>query len=124
MDGVKLITSAILGLDLETVFIGGKVYTIHPPTIRTLAGVINCMDESKGESIKDVILKMDLIGSCKALSWFIQGNESLYEAFLDCPVSEVQEGVIKGFSLIDPKNFIALSALQRNVRSLIAKPRS
>lgn len=109
---------------MEVVFIGGKVYTIHPPTIRTLAGVIHLMRESTGESIKDIIFNMDLEGCCKALSWFIQGNEGLKDTFMDCPVSEVQEGLIKGFTLLDPKNFITLSALQRNVRSLIAKPRS
>ena len=124
MDGARMIASSILGLDMETVFVGGKVYVIHPPTIRTLAGVTHCMSEVKGDTIKDLIMNLDCEGSCKALSWFIKGDESLWETFMDCPLSEVLDGVVKGFSLIDPQNFIRLSALQRNVRSLIAKPRS
>lgn len=124
MDGVNLITSSILGLDMETLFIGEKVYTIHPPTVRTLAGVIHSLKQVEGETIKEIIMGADLEGLCKALSWFTAGNESLSETFMDCPLKQVQEGVIKGFSLIDPQNFIKLSALQRNVRSLIAKPRS
>lgn len=67
---------------------------------------------------------MDMEGACKALSWLIQGDEGLYETFLDCPASEIAEAVSKGLSLIDPQNFIKLSALQKNVRSLIAKPKS
>ena len=123
MDGVKLVSSAILGIDQESVFINGKVYHIHPPTIRTLVGAISCMKESKGDSLKDIILNMDLEGACKSLSWFINRDESLYETFLDCPVYEIQDALIKAFSLIDPQNFIRLSALQRNVRRLIARPR-
>lgn len=123
MDGVKLVSSAILGIDQESVFINGKVYHIHPPTIRRFVGAVGAMKESKGESLKDIILNLDMDGACKALSWFIEGNESLYETFLDARVDEVQDALIRAFSLIDPKNFIKLSALQRNVRSLIAKPK-
>ena len=123
MDGVKLVSSAILGIDQESVFINGKVYHIYPPTIRRFVGAIASMGETKGDTIKDVIFNTDMDGACKALSWFIEGNDSLYETFLDAPVSEVQSGLITAFSLIDPQNFIRLSALQRNVRRLIAKPR-
>lgn len=123
MDGVKLVSSAILGIDQESVFVNGKVYQIYPPTIRRFVGAVASMKESNGESIKDLILNMDMEGACKALSWFIQGDESLAESFKDAKVSEVQEGLLTAFSLIDPQNFIKLSALQRNVRSLIAKPR-
>ena len=123
MDGVKLVSSAILGIDQESVFINGKVYHIHPPTIRRFVGAVSSMKESKGNSIKEIIFGLDMDGACKALSWFIEGNESLYETFLDARIDEVQEGLIKAFSLIDPQNFIRLSALQRNVRSLIAKPK-
>ena len=123
MDGVKLVSSAILGIDQESVFVNGKVYQIYPPTIKRFVGAVASMKESNGESIKDLILNMDMEGACKALSWFIQGDESLAESFKDAKVSEVQEGLLTAFSLIDPQNFIKLSALQRNVRSLIAKPR-
>lgn len=121
MDGVKLVSSAILGLDFENVFIGGKLYQIYPPTIRKFVGAVSVMNNAPGDTVKDMILGMDLEGSCKALSWLIRGDESLYETFLDAGVDEVQEGLIKGFSLVDPQNFIRLSALLRNVRRLIAK---
>ena len=123
MDGIELVSSAILGLDQEAVFINGKVYHIYPPTIRKFVGAVRYLKEGKGESIKDILFSMDMEGACKSLSWLINGDESLYETFLDAPVSEIQEGLIKGLSLIDPGNFIRLSALQRNVRGLIARPR-
>ena len=122
-DGVQLVSSAILGIDFEPVMIGGKVYQIYPPTIRKFVGAISCMKEVKGDSFLDIIMGMDLVGSCEALSWFIKGDGSLKEMFLDCPLSEVQDGLIKALGLVDPQNFIRLSALQRNVRRLIARQR-
>lgn len=124
MDAVTLVSSAVLGIDIETVFIGGRVYTIPPPTVRRFAGAVRYIKEGNGNTLKDIILSLDMDGACKALSWLIQGDEGLYDALLDSPVNEVMEGVIKGFGMIDPGNFTRLSALQRNVRSLVARPRS
>ena len=124
MDAIEMVSSAVLGIDQEAVFIGGKVYHIYPPTIRRLVGAVRYLKGGEGESIREVVLSMDLEGVAKALSWLVEGNESLYEVFLDAPINDVMEGVIKGLSLIDPGNFMRLSALQKSVRSLIAKPRS
>lgn len=124
MDGIQLVSSAILGIDFETVMLGGKVYHIYPPTIKRFVGAVSCMKESKGETIKDIIMGLDLEGACSALSWFVAGDESLKKTFLDCGINDVIEALITAFGMIDPQNFIKLSALQRNVRSLIAKPRS
>lgn len=124
MDAVEMISSALLGIDQEAVFIGGKVYHIYPPTIRRLVGAVRYLKGGEGETIKAVVLSMDMEGVVKALSWLIRGDESLYDTFLDAPAGEVMEGLVKGLSLVDPGNFMRLSALQRSVRSLIAKPRS
>lgn len=124
MDAVGLVSSAILGIDLEVVFINGRVYRIPPPTVRRFAGAVRYLKDGKGDTLKDIILSLDMDGACKVLSWLVQGDEGLYETFLDSPVNEVMEGVIKGLGMIDPGNFTRLSALQKNVRSLVAKPRS
>lgn len=123
MDGAKLVSSAILGIDVETVFVGGKVYVIHPPTVRTMAGVVSCMRECPGETIRDIIIGMDYEGSAAALSWLVNGDASLKEEFLGAPLGEVQSAVITGLGMLDPANFIRLSALLRNVRRLTARPR-
>ena len=116
-------SSAILGIDVETVFVGGKVYVIHPPTVRTMAGVVSCMRECPGETIRDIIIGMDYEGCAATLSWLVNGDASLKDVFLDAPLGEVQSAVITGLGMLDPANFIRLSALQRNVRRLTARPR-
>ena len=123
MDAVELVSSAVLGIEQEAVFIGGKVYHIYPPTIRKMAGAVRYL-KGDGETIKDIILSTDYEGLSHALSWLIEGNDSLYDTFVDCRVDEVQDGIIKGMDMLDPRNFMMLSALQRNVRSLVARPRS
>ena len=34
----KIVSAAVLGKDFETVFVNGKAYVIHPPTIHKIAG--------------------------------------------------------------------------------------
>ena len=71
MDGVQLVSSAVLGIDQEAVFIGGKVYHIYPPTIRRFVGAARYL-KGEGETLKDIILSMDMDGAAKALSWLIR----------------------------------------------------
>ena len=125
MDAVKLVSSEILGLSFETVTIGNEVYVMRPPTIRRLCGAAMYLG-----GISDIKTDADLVKAlgaddmAKALSWLLEGDESLYEKFLDCDVNEVAVGVLAGLGMIDPGNFTVLSALARNVRSLIARQRS
>ena len=123
MDAFELVSTAALGIDQEAVFINGKVYHIYPPTIRRMIGAVRCLRGGTGETIKDVILSMEPEGMAQALSWLIAGNDSLSDTFMDAPVNEVAQAIVVGLDMLDPRNFIRLSALQRNVRSLIAKPR-
>lgn len=123
MDAIEIVSSAVLGIDIESVFIKNRVYNIKPPTIRRFVGAARYFRECKGDTLADIIRSMDMEGATKALSWLIEGNESLAETFMDAPMDEVVNALIKGIGMIDAKNFIRLSALQRNVRSLIAQPR-
>ncbi len=123
MEAYKIISGAILGVDFESVFVGGRVYHIHPPTIRRFVGAMHSIGEVKGDSLAELVKSLDMDGAAKALSWLIQGDESLYDTFREARVDEVVEALIIGLSLIGAENFIKLSALLRNVTSLIARPK-
>lgn len=125
MDAVQLVSSEVLGLSIETVSVGGKVYVMKPPTIRRMTGAAMYLGGiGEYKSAGELISSIGSDNLAKALSWLVQGDESLCEVFLDCDVNEVAAGVITGLSMIDLGNFMRLSTLARNVRSLIAKPRS
>lgn len=118
-----MVSSALLGMDTEAIFLGSKVYVAHPPTIKALLGAAPFLKEvEQAKTTKDMLYSMneDL---AKALSWLIHGNGQEYEEFLECNVNDVVKGLNVCLGMIDPSNFSRLSAFARNVRSLIAKPR-
>ena len=117
--------AAIARMDFVTVVIGGKAYTVYPPTIHKLAGAGYYFSGAKeGDSVKDIILSL---GDAKlwahALSWLIEGNDSLYESFSKADADEVIEALIEALSLISAENFLKLLALTKNVAKLTARPK-
>lgn len=120
-----MISEAMTGRDFVTVVVAEKAYTVTPPTIRRIAGAaghLSCMGDEK--TFADIIRSMSDMGeSAKALSWFIQGNESLWEKLSDGSMEEIAEALEKCLSLISVKDFTRLSALTRNVAMLAAKPK-
>lgn len=119
----KVVSSAILGMDFETIMVNGKPYVIMPPTIHKIAGAGNYLsDLGDGESIKALLLSMKNIESAsKALSCLIQGDESLIEELSQGTMEEVVNGLEIALSLISAENFYKLSALTKNVEKLTAK---
>lgn len=119
----KIVNSAIIGMDFRSIIVAGKMYIIMPPTIKKLAGAGYWLsDVNKGESIKEILLSLnDSIKLANALSWFIQGDESLAEELSEGTFDELVNGLDAAYSLISTKSFLMLSTLARNVASLTAK---
>lgn len=123
LDGAKLVSSAIIGMDYRLVVVNDKSYIIQPPTIAKLAGAVFWLSElGEGNSLKEIIGSMARIESlAHCLSWFINGNDDLVEELSQAKIGEVVDAIEAGFTLIDAENFLKLSALLKSVRPLIAK---
>ena len=124
--GSLMVSSAILGMDCETVMVNNKVYVIHPPTIEKLSGAMRHLSTTDigGTTMADVLSGMKDIGEvAHALSWFISGSDALYEELQKGSVDEVVNGVVKALQMVSAENFMMLSALVRNVQRLIARPK-
>lgn len=121
----ELVASAIVSSDSVTIFVGGKGYRIHPPTIRRIAGAgVYLSRMTPGETIRDTLCMMAEIGNlAHALSWFIAGDESLADELSEASFDEVLNGVLAAYSLLSTENFTKLSVLVRNVQKLIANPK-
>ena len=119
----KTVNAAVLGKDLETVFVNGKAYVIHPPTIHKIAGFGYFLsDLEKGDTVLDMFRSLKDIGAASsALSCLISGDESLSEELSKGSLDEVVEALETGFSMISSENFYKLSVLARNVALLTAK---
>lgn len=121
-NGVKLVSSAIVGLDCETVIVNGKMYVIAPPTIARISGAGTYLsDLNGGGTLKDVLGDLKNFNAyAHALSWFIKGDDSLFEEFLNTAFDEVAEALGVALKMLSPENFIVLSTLVKNVSRLIA----
>ena len=57
-NGARLISSALIGLDGETVVVNGKAYFVLPPTIKKIAGAGYYITKYGGEKTIGDMLKM------------------------------------------------------------------
>lgn len=124
-NAAKIVSSAILGMDFKVVIVNGKSYVITPPTIKKIAGAAYWLYDIKdGNSIRELLASINNIDSlAHALSWFIQGNDNLYEELSHGTFDEIVDGLDTAYSLLSVKNFLRLSTLVRNVTSLTANQR-
>lgn len=118
-----MIADALTGRDFTTVVVAGKAYTVKAPTIRRIAGAaahLSCMGDEK--TFADVIQSMSQLNEvAKALSWFIEGDESIWEELAHGTLDEVTVALSECFSLVSVKGFTKLLDLTRNVANLTAK---
>ena len=124
-DAINLVSSAVLGVDIETIPIGSKVYVAHPPTIRKIAGAGRYLGDFVNiDSATKLLSALSNENLAYALSWLLEGNDSLAEEFKDADVNELAAGVIVCLDMISPQNFTKLSVSARSVRKLIARQKS
>jgi len=124
--GSKIVSSALLGLDIKTIVVNGKAYVVHPPTIKKLSGAAYYLSDIEEGNDVSAVLRTITGGApsaAKALSWLIQGDEELYKEFEDATLEEIAKGLETALSLISTEGFIRLSGLTRSVATLIAKPK-
>lgn len=124
-NAAKIVSSAILGMDFKVVIVNGKSYIVTPPTIKKIAGAAYWLSDIKeGKNIKELLASINNVEPlAHALSWFIQGNDSLFEELSNGTLNEVIDGLESAYSLLSTKNFLRLSVLAKNVASLTAKQR-
>lgn len=125
MEASKVVSSAILGYDGETIFVGGKAYIVPPPTIARIASASYFLSDIKeGDNMSDIIKSLGKIeNAAHALSHLVCGSDNLFKAFRKATLNEVIEGLSVAISLISAENFLKLLALAKSVAELTAKQR-
>lgn len=123
--GAKIVSESIIGSDFRTVIVGGKSYTVYPPTIHKLSGSISHLSNVQdADNLREVLLSLGELGAySKALSWLINGDESLSEELSKGTLDEVLDSLDESLSMIDSKVFLKAASLARNVSLLAAKSR-
>ena len=123
--GAKIISESIIGSDFRTVIVGGKSYTVYPPTIHRLAGAISHLSGvQEADNMKAVLLSLgESEVYSMALSWLIVGDDSLQEELSKGTYEENVNALDEVFSMIDSKVFLKAVSLAKNVSLLAAKPK-
>ena len=121
----KLVADAILGEDTVTIIVNGRAYYDSPPTIIKLVNAAKYLDSfEEGKTLAEVLgMLKNLNDACKALSVFIQGDESISDELSKGTLEEVVNGLQTAYSLISIKDFQTLSILAKSAARMIAKPR-
>ena len=120
--GSKVVSDAIIGNDFRVVIVNEKSYVINPPTIHKIAGAASYLSGIENmETLGDILLSMkDTPNASHALSWFINGNDELFEELSRGTFEENINALSVAYSLVSVENFITLSALAKNVANLAA----
>lgn len=124
-NAAKIVSSAILGMDFKVIVVNNKSYVLTPPTIKKIAGASYYLsDIDKGNTIRELLLTINNAESIShALSWFIKGDDSLFEELSKGTMNEIVDGLDTAYSLISTDSFLKLSVLAKNVANLTAKQR-
>lgn len=124
-NAAQLVSSALLGTDGKTIIVADNAFFIKPPTIKTIVGAGQYLSVFGGaDTLADALGGIkDMENMCKALSWFIKGDESLADELMGGTMEEVVVGLEASVELMGLTNFIRLSVLAKNVKGLIAKQR-
>lgn len=122
MEGDKIISEAIIG-DFRVVIVDSKSYKVSSPTIYRLAGAGKYLSSFGNEqTLGDIFRSLgDSMKLAQALSWLIQGDESLADELSRGTFDELVEALGEAYSLISVQNFMMLSSLAKNVGGMIAK---
>ena len=123
MNAAKIVNSSIIGADFKTIVINNKSYVISPPTILKIAGAGCYLAEfPECNTFHDVLSSLkDMDNVAHALSWFVKGDDSLFEELRKGTFDETVQGLEVALSLISAENFYKLSVLAKNVQNLTAK---
>lgn len=124
-NAAKIVSSAILGMDFKVIVVNNKSYVLTPPTIKKIAGASYYLsDIGQGNTIRELLLTINNAEAIShALSWFIKGDDSLFEELSKGTMNEIVDGLDTAYSLISTDSFLKLSVLAKNVANLTAKQR-
>ena len=122
----KVVTSELLGLNIEAFTINGKQYSVSPPTMKTLTKALFYFSDidMDGTNFKDIISSVPTItGSlAKGLSCFVKGDITLADEFGNGTVEEIKVALNKCFSMIDTSVFQCAS-LAKSMTAIAARQR-
>lgn len=130
-NGAQVVSDAILGEDLKYVSIGGEVYSIKPPSIRTILKAIKHLTKVRLESEK--YTKVNIMAEYErntkhiamALAILISPKKPKKYAkrFLDGTYAELLTAYNTAVLMMGGDDFFALAQLAKSLQKMAARPK-
>lgn len=136
-EAAQLVSGALLGLDVKTIILAGKGYSVKPPTIKTMClGLnewakidLNLKDQTNLSLVTQIpeISKHQLKGISRFIESDIQLADKMYNEWInnDPSVSpdEINIAVDTILGLIDKENVFRSAQLSLSAAKIIGRPK-
>lgn len=130
-NGAQVVSDAILGEDLKFVAIGGKVYSVRPPSIRTILKSIKYLSLVRLESEK--YTKSSIMSEYKRNTRHIamglgvlidpKHPKRLAKKFMDGTYGELLKAFNEVIGMMGGDDFFALAQLAKSLQKMAARPK-
>lgn len=130
-NGAQVVSDAILGEDLKFVVIGGEVYSIKPPSIRTILKSIKHLSLVKLEA--DKYTKSSILSeyerNTKHIAYGLavlidpKKPKKYAKKFMDGTYAELLKAYNTAVQMMGGDDFFALAQLARSLQKMAARPK-
>lgn len=130
-NGVQVVSEAILGEDMKFITIGGTVYTMKPPSIRTILKALKHLSMVRLDS--DKYTKVTIMTEYKRNTRHIamglatmidpKNPKKYAKKFMDGTYKELLSAYTTAVGMMGGDDFFALAQLAKNLQKMAAKPK-
>lgn len=121
----KLVSSGVVGANIQFVEVNGTMYPVKPPTINRVAGAVACLSGlalNDGKTIRDVLnIQENAREYARALSFLIQEDYELTDELAKGTYDEVIEALDTAFGMISGRSFSIAASLTKSASALVAR---
>ena len=131
-NGAQVVSEAILGEDVKFVVIGGEVYSVKPPSIRTILKSIKHLSMVRLESEK--YTKSSIMSEYKRNTKHIamglavllspKHPKKYAKKFMDGTYGELLKAYNEVVGMMGGDDFFALAQLAKSLQKMAARPKS
>ncbi len=121
----KVVSDALLGLDYKNVWIGGKPFTIKPPTIHKMIGAYNALIDVETDLEEKTPPQLlwwlghNSKAFARSLSFLIDDSDKLTDDLSAGTFNELLSALFVAFDMVRP-NFGIAASLLKSVSNLAA----
>ena len=130
-NGAQVVSDAVLGEDMKFVVIGGEVYSVKPPSIRTILKAIKHLSRVRleGEKYTKASIMAEYAGNTRHIAMGLavlidpKHPKKYAKRFMDGTFNEMLAAYNTAVGMMGADDFFALAQLAKSLQKMAAKPK-